>query len=243
MKIESDKTSNLTRKLHPRNPIWFIIASLAIPCIILLAGISFITTSRDNAKTSSDAAVRRFDETRKKFAELFYILDAYDEESRVRIMRETFTFFAQAAIPSELGLPVIETYTREFKSLVDKRVLTQQQYDQGLYYILSYAVLHGRTRTPDLIRLLAGWRIIAPEEQAILCRQITAASRYSGLKPDEMIGILTEGLPTIKAMRWSPIQAIEAIATMAVDEPDQRSKVRMPTIGLRALIHPFEKNN
>jgi hypothetical protein len=222
---------------------WLTIGLLVIPSVIVLAGFFCVAKFSDDAKMSSDAAVRSLGETQKDFAELFYIRDAYDEESRTRIMRETFTFFAQTGIPSELGFPVIETYTREFKPLVDKRALTQQQYDEGLDYILSYAVLHGRSRTPDLIRLLAGWRIIIPEEQAILCRQITAASRYSGLKPDEMIGILTEGLPTIKAMRWSPVEAIEAIATMAVDEPDQRSKVRMPTIGLRALIHPFQKNN
>lgn len=226
---------------HPA--ITITIGFLATFCFILILVSVWIVKVRDNAKVSSDAAVRNLEDIRKEYAELFYILDAYDEESRTRIIRETLRFFIETAAPSDLGLRVVEAYARNFHPLIAKRLLSDVQYTQGIKQMLSFANLHGRIRTPDLIILMAGWSMTDPNEQAVYCRQLTAAANYSGLKPDEMIRILTESLPSINLLKWSPVAAIEAIGTIASNKSDQRSKVAAPIEAIWALAHPFQRKD
>jgi len=191
----------------------------------------------DNLKTLCDEAVRNVQGLRKEFAELFEAMDAYDERSRRQITKQTVALLKETAVSKEIGLPIINAYTRQYRDMVESGQLTEAQYQQGLKGMLGYGERHGGVATAELVALMRGWGIVTPEQQGVFRRQISAGAAASGLTDAELIGALGRGMPTIKAMGWTPTQAVETIATIAAGEVG-RKRASLPATTLQGLIAP-----
>ena len=199
---------------------------------------STVSTFFDTIKQRSDEAVRQLDQVRGGFTDIFEALNAFDEKSRQAATKETYELLKKTATPEAIGLPIVNAYIRQFKGLVDAGQLTAEQYQQGMETMLSYGARHGGAATPDLIELMGGWGMNQPDQQAAFTRQIAAASQAVNLRDEDIIAALSKGVSTIKAMAWSPEQALEAVGTMAAGEPAPRMRVGMPTAGLQAIMVP-----
>jgi hypothetical protein len=220
---------------------WMKDAFGAIGGVAVLAAIAAaagkISQFFDNIKTRADEAVRKVQELRSAYQDLFEALDAFDEKSRQIITKKTNLLLQQTATPQAFGLPIINAYTRQFGGLVKSGQLTQGQYDQGLKEMLGWGVRHGGGATPELITMMAGWGMNTPQQQGEFRRMISAASQATGLTDEELIDSLSRGMPTIKAMGWTPQQALETTATLAAGEVG-RKKTAMPAAVFQALMTP-----
>jgi len=191
----------------------------------------------DTVKTRSDEAVREVQEIRAAYESLFEALDAFDEKSRQATTKATNLLLQKTGVTQEMGLPVVNAYTRQFKSLVGTGQITQQQYDQGLQGMLGYAARHGGEATTELISIMRGWDMVTPQKQGEFRRMISKGAQITGLTDEEVIGALGRGMPTIKAMGWTPEQAVANIALLASGETG-RKKMSLPSTTLDALMAP-----
>jgi hypothetical protein len=235
MGSKAQQASSVFSSLFPR---------FAGPLGILAAITSIVHITRkvaeffDTVKQRSDEAVRNLQQVRTAFTDIFEALGAFDEKSRQAVTKEAYQLLQKTGAPEAIGLPIINAYIRQFENLVDAGQITQQQYQQGMETMLSYGTRHSRAATPQLIELMGGWGIAQPEQQAAFTRQIAAASQGVRLSDEQLIESLSRGMPTIKAMGWTPEQALEAVATMAAGEPSPRMRVALPTAGLQAIMAP-----
>ncbi len=195
----------------------------------------------DDLKTRCDEAVRNVQGIRKEFADLFEAMDAFDERSRQQVMKETAALLKETSVSKEIGLPIINAYTRQFRGMVESGQLTEEQYGKGLREMLGYGERHGGAATTELITLMAGWGMTTPEQQGAFRRQIAAGAAASGLTDAELIEALGRGMPTVKAMGWTPAQAVETVATLAAGEVG-RQKTGLPATTLQALLAPQTSN-
>jgi len=191
----------------------------------------------DTIKQRSDEAVREVQTLRAAYTDLFEALDAFDEKSRQKVTKTTNLLLQETGVTKEIGLPVIDAYTRQFKAMVDTGQITQEQYNQGLRDMLGYAERHGGEATKDLVAIMSGWGMITPEQQGEFRRMIAAGAQQVGLTDQDVIDALGRGMPTIKAMDWSPQQAVETIATIAAGEVGRKKK-GLPATTLQALMAP-----
>jgi hypothetical protein len=191
----------------------------------------------DNIKTRTDEAVREVQELRAAYTDLFEALDAFDEKSRKAVTKATNVLLQQTGVTKEIGLPVIDAYTRQFKALVDTGQITQEQYNRGLKETLEYSERHGGAATKDMVAIMSGWGMVTPEKQGEFRRMISAGAQESGLTDEDVIDALGRGMPTIKAMDWTPQQAIESIVTLAAGEVGRKKK-SLPATTLQALMQP-----
>jgi len=191
----------------------------------------------DSVKTKSDEAVRNLADVRKEFADLFEAMDAFDEKSRQKITLDVAKLLQQTAVPKEIGLPIINQYTRQFKGEVDAGRLTQAQYDEGLQGMLGWGARHGGAATPELIQLMAGWKMTTPQQQGEFRRMLTAAAGPAGLQEEDLITSLGRASPTALAMGWTPQQTVEAMAIIAQGEVG-RKKAAMPATTIEAIGAP-----
>lgn len=198
----------------------------------------------DNIKAKADEGVRSLQDYRAAFDDLFEAMDAFDEKSRKAVTESTVDLLQETAVSTGAGLPIINAYTRQFKGMVDSGELTQEQYQEGLKGMMGYGARHGGSATADLIQIMAGWGMTSPEQQGEFRRMIAAGAQTSGLTDAELIGALSRGMPTIKALGWTPQQAIESIAALAAGEAG-RKKMSLPGTTIQALGAPqttsFEK--
>jgi len=191
----------------------------------------------DNLKTQSDEAVRNVQKLRAGYESLFEALNAFDEKSREAITKSTNLLLEQAAATKEIGLPVINAYTRQFKELVETGELTPEQYSRGLEEMLGYAERHGGEATADLIAMMKGWGMTTPEKQGEFRRTIATGAQAAGLTDAEVIRALSRGMVTIRAMGWQPSEAVETISVLAAGEAG-RKKLGLPATTLQALMAP-----
>jgi hypothetical protein len=213
-------------------PIGFMAIASAVAAAAAKVGKFF-----DNIKARTDEAVRDVQDLRKAYTDLFEALDAFDEKSRQAVTKATNLLLQETGVTEEIGLPVIDAYTRQFKALVDAGQITQEQYDRGLKETLGYAERHGGGATKDLVAIMSGWGMVTPEEQGEFRRMIAAGAQQVGLTDEDVIEALGRGMPTIKAMGWSPQQAIETITTIAAGEVGRKKK-SLPATTLQALMQP-----
>ncbi len=195
----------------------------------------------DSIKTSIDQASGRMLNLRRQFDELFEAFNAFDEKSRQSVTTGTVNLLQKTGVSAGIGLPIINAYKRQFGSLVDTGVMHPNQYDAGLEGMLGYGVRHGGAATSDLIGMMAGWGMTTPQKQGDLRRMIAAGAASSGLTDAELIGALGRGLPTIKAMGWTPSKAIESIGVLAFGEAGRR-KMSLPASTIQALGAPQVAN-
>jgi hypothetical protein len=168
-------------------------------------------------------------------------MDAFDEKSRKDITHGTIELLNKTAVSPEIGLPVIESYTRQFKGLVQNGQLSPEQYQQGLEGMLGYAARTGKAATPELITLMAGMGMNTPEQQGIFRRQIGTVSKISGLKDEDIIEALGRASPTAKAMGWQPAEILNYIGTIAAGEIDRQKKT-LPAMTLETIVNPQTAN-
>ncbi len=195
----------------------------------------------DDLKAKCDEAVRNVQSIRKGYTDLFEAMDAFDERSRQKVTLGTAALLKETAVSKEIGLPIINAYTRQFRGMVESGQLTEEQYQQGLKGMLGYGERHGGAATADLVAIMRGWGMATPEQQGAFRRQIAAGAAASGLTDEELIGALGRGMPTIKAMGWTPAQAVETIATLAAGEVG-RKKASLPATTLQGLLAPQVSN-
>jgi alkylhydroperoxidase/carboxymuconolactone decarboxylase family protein YurZ len=150
-------------------------------------------------QTRSDEAVERLRNLRKEFTELFEAMNAFDEASRRQVTKETVRLLYETGVTKELGLPIIEEYTRQYKGKIP-----EQEYEQGLKEMLGYGARHGGPATTEMIQLMAGWGIQTPEKMGEFRRMVTAGADVAGLKEEDIISALGQAMPTVKAFGWTP---------------------------------------
>jgi len=187
----------------------------------------------------SDEAAEQLYAVRSQFEGLFEAMNAFDEKARKAVTVNAAELLKKTRVPASTGVPVIEAYARQFSSQVESGAITQEQYDQGLEGMLGYAARHGGSATPDLIALMAGWGMTTPESQGVFRRQVATAAANSGLTDSDVISSLGRGMPTIKAMGWTPEQALETVAVLARGETG-RKKMSLPATTLQGLMLPQE---
>jgi hypothetical protein len=189
----------------------------------------------DQLKTRSDEAVQHVQQIRASFAELFEVMDVFSEKSRQALTLETTALLQRTAVTQQAGLPVVTAYAREFQPFLKRGEITQSQYQQGLEQMLRYAGRQGAGAVPEMAGIMAGWGMITPEKQGAFRRMVTEAAQASGLTEEELIGALGRGMPTIKAMGWTPERALTAVATLAQGETG-RKRAALPATTLQALM-------
>jgi len=195
----------------------------------------------DNIKTRCDESVNRLKEVRKGFQDIFEAMNAFDESSRRQITKGTISLLKETSVSREIGLPVINAYTRQFRGAIESGQITEEQYNQGLKEMLGYAERHGGAATPELITLMAGWGMNKPEQQGKFRRQIGAVSGKSGLTEEEIIAALGRSAPTVKAMGWTPELALENIGIIAAGEIGKK-KLSLPATTIESLVNPQVKD-
>lgn len=188
----------------------------------------------DKIKQRSDEAVRELQQVRGGFDDIFEALNAFDEKSRQAATKETYQLLQKTGTPEAIGLPIVNAYIRQFKDQ-----MPPDQYQQGLEAMLSYGARHGKGATAELIEFMGGLGMNQPDQQAAFTRQIAAASQAVKLPDEAIISAMSKGMSTIKAMGWTPEQALEAVATMAATAgPNVKMRTTMPTAGLQAIMAP-----
>jgi len=191
----------------------------------------------DDLKTQADESVRKIQQIRTAFEGLFEARGAFSEKQRAAVTKETTALLKETSATADIGLLVIEAYTRNFQSFVEAGKLTQEEYARGLQEMLGYAERHGGRATADLVAIMRGWGAVSPERQGEIRRMIATGAQVSGLTDEDVISALGRGLPTVKAMGWTPQQAIETIAILAAGEVG-RKRMALPGTTLQALMAP-----
>ncbi|MFA5554908.1 MAG: hypothetical protein WCZ89_02300 [Phycisphaerae bacterium] len=186
----------------------------------------------DTIKTRSDEAVRNIQAVRGAFEELFEALGAYDEQSRERITKSTYQLLQKTAVPEQLGIPIVNAYTRQFKS-----VMPPDAFTAGLEGMLGYGARHGGEATSELIQIMAGWGMSGGREQGEFRRMVSEGAAASGSSDADMIAALSRGMPTIRAMGWSPQKAVSTVAALAAGEAGRR-KTTLPAMTIESLGAP-----
>jgi hypothetical protein len=196
----------------------------------------------DNVKTRCDEAVNRLQDVRRGFQEIFEAMNAFDEKSRKQITKDTVSLLRDTAVSQQVGLPVINAYTRQFRGAVESGKITEEQYNRGLKDMLGYAQRHGSAEgTSDLISIMAGWGMNTPEQQGKFRREIGAVSGKSGLTGEEVITALGRSAPTVKAMGWTPELALENIGIIAANEIGKK-KLTLPATTIESFVNPQVKD-
>jgi hypothetical protein len=187
----------------------------------------------DQVKTRSDEAVRKVQEIRSAFADLFEVMDAYSEKSRQALTLETTALLQRTAVSEQIGLPVVTAYARRFQPFLNRGEITKQQYEQGREQMLRYAGRQGAGAVPDMLDIMAGWQpaMLTPEKQGAFSRMVTEVAHISGLKETDIVDAMRMSMPTIKAMGWTPEETLIAVATLA-----QSKKPRHIPTTLQALM-------
>ena len=201
-------------------PKWHFL-SIGIVLLIIAIGIFLLykyAQFQDNIKRLSDEHIEKVIKFRSEYISLFEVMDAFDEPNRQRIMYETLELFKKAAITSEVGLPIIEEYTRQFADLVKKGYITKEQYDQGLLHMLQYASLYGRECTPKLIRIMSQRGIIEPEKQGAFGRMMVIGAKIAKVSLKEFMDEYEKCLPSFKKMDWTDQKTIEFVAVILAPE-------------------------
>jgi len=199
------------------------------------SGIIKIAKFFDEIKTRSDEAVLKVQSIRDAYKELFEAMDTFSEKSRQVLTLETTALLQRTAVTQQVGLPVVTAYAREFQPLLKTGEMTKQQFEQGLEDTLRYAGRQGAGAVPEMLGIMAGGGMVTPEQQGAFRRMVTEASQAAGLTEEELVGALGRGMPTIKAMGWSPEQALTAVATLAQGETG-RKRAALPATTLQALM-------
>jgi len=219
------------------------LAKIAGPAGILAVIAAMVTAGTkvakffDNLKSQLDESISKIQALRAEFEGLYEAKGAFTEEGRAAVTKEAVSLLKETRVSKQIGLPVIEAYERQFGGLVKTGELSKEAYAQGLKGMLGYAQRHGGAATPELIALMRGWGMATPEQQGVFRRQIAAGAATSGLTDAELITALGRGMPTIKAMGWTPTQAAETIAVLAAGETG-RKKASLPATTLQGLLAP-----
>lgn len=217
------------------------LSALVGPLGIAAIGAGFVAAGKkvikfyDDLKAKNDEAVRHVQELRGAYEGLFEALGAFDEESRKQAVLDTTRMLADERVTKDVGLPIIESYTRQFKDS-----MSPEEFDAGLRGMLGYGARHGGAATPDLIQMMKGWGMTSPERQGEFRRMVAEGAGKSGLTDEDLINALSRGMPTIKAMGWTPEQAIANAATIAQGESG-RVKKSLPSTTFQALSDPQDK--
>jgi hypothetical protein len=89
-----------------------------------------------------------------------------------------------------------------------------------------------------MIELMAGWGIITPEKQGAFRRMVTEAGKEVSLPEEQLVGALGKGMPAIKALGWTPEQAITETAKIAATQAAPRARATMPANIFEAIMRP-----
>jgi len=221
------------------NGIKNIIGPLGFMAVLSIVGkaAGAISSFFDTLKNRCDEAVQKVSEVRAAFATLFEVMNAFDEKSKKQVSKETAELLKETSVSAKIGVPIIAEYARQFKPAVEQGEITDKQYQQGLRDMLGYGERHGQEATPELITLMGGMGMTTPEQQGAFRRQITGLSGKTGLEDKDVIETLGRSMPTIKAMNWSPEQALSVVGTVAQGEIG-RAKTTLPAATLEALVNP-----
>jgi len=188
----------------------------------------------DNIKKLSDEHIEKIKQMRVAYAELFEVLDAFDEKSRQQVTAEATRAFKKAAITEAEGLPVYTAYERQFQPKVKAGEMTKAEFEAGRQHALEYASLYGGPATAELVRLMAGLKINRPEEQAKFGRMVTAAGGAAGMTHEETVQVMQRSMSKLQMMGWSPQKSLEMLMTIAAGETG-RQKTVLPTATVEAL--------
>jgi len=191
----------------------------------------------NDIEKASDQAVEHLRQVRSEYERLFEPLGAFSEQAQRQVVLDITKLLQETGVGKQVGVPIIDVYSRQFKALVDSGQLTQGQYDEGLRGMLGYGARHGGAATADLIRIMAGWGIRAPQAQGEFRRMIAEASGASGIEDADLIETLGRGMPTIRAMGWTPTEAIGKVSALAAGEVG-RQKTAVPMAVLQAIYAP-----
>jgi len=192
----------------------------------------------DEIKTRSDEAVLKVQEIRGAFAELFAVMDTYSEKSRQVLTLETTALLQRTAVTQQVGLPVVTAYARAFQPSIKRGEITEPQYQQGLEQMLRYAGRQGAGAVPQMIELMTGWEMLTPQRQGEFQRMLSAAAKEVGLSEEDLATALGKGIPAIKALGWTPEQAIIETAKIAATQAAPRARATMPANIFEAIMRP-----
>jgi len=199
---------------------------------MLAAGTRKVAEFFDTMDQRVNEAVRTIQQLRSAYDGLFEAMGAFDEKSRNQTVKDSLQLLLDTRVSKQIGLPVIEAYTRQFKG-----TMSNESFDEGLRGMLGYAARHGGAATGDLISMMAGFGMTDPEQQGIFRRQIASAAAGVGLTDADLIGAMSRGLPTIRAMGWSPSDAVANTAALAHGETG-RQRTALPASTLAAMLDP-----
>ncbi len=216
-----------------------LIGPLGIAGIVTaLAGAAMkVANFFDDWKRRCDEAVGKVKEIRVSMNDLFEAMGAVSEKQRSAVTTDTYRLLQETATPENIGIPIINEYTRQYKGLRDSGRMSAADYEAGLKGALGYGTLHGGDATKDLIQMMAGWNMTSAESQGQFRRMIAAGAEKSGLTDAELIGAMSRGMPTIRALGWTPQQAVENVALLAQGEAGMK-RTRMPSTTIDALGSP-----
>jgi len=199
---------------------------------LLGAGARKVASFFDELARRIDEAVRKVKDLRAGYDGLFEAMGAFDERSRRQVVGQSLQMLAETRVSREVGLPVIEAYTRQFRG-----AMASDAFDAGLRGMLGYAARHGGAATSDLVMMMAGWGMTDVAQQGAFRRQIAAAAAETGLTDADVIRAMGRGMPTIQAMGWQPQEAVATIAALAAGETG-RQRTGLPARTLDALMAP-----
>lgn len=226
-----------------KSAIGSLIGPLGIAAIATAAGAAIGKAIKyfDDLKAKTDRAVGDVETLRNAYESLFEAVGAFDEQSRENVTKNTALLLQKTGVSKQLGIPIVNEYTRQFRGQVDSGQLSQDDYTEGLEGMLGYGARHGGSATKELVQMMKGWGMNTPDQQGELRRQIAAGAAQSGLTDEDMINSLARSGPTIKALSWTPEQAIENVAILAAGESG-RKKMSLPSTTIQALMAPQVAN-
>jgi hypothetical protein len=175
----------------------------------------------DNLKTKADEAVKKAQEVRQAYDNLFEAFGAYDEGSRKEVVKSTERLLMDTGTSKEVGYPTIEAYRRQFKD-----TMSPADYDSGMKNALSYVTRHGGAATPELIQMMRGWGMNTSQQQSDMYLSIMGASGQSGLTDEEMVDLLGRTSPNARKLGWTPQHTLSVLATLATGEIGRNKTTR-----------------
>jgi hypothetical protein len=241
----AEKTGTRTSRAFAKikNGIGRLVGPLGIAAIAAAFAGAAVKMAKffDELKKRTDEAVEQLAGVRQSLEDVFEAAGAFSEQSQAEVTKDVFALLKETSATQAVGVPVINAYMRQFGGLVESGQLSERQYREGLVGMLGYGERHGKEATDDLIALMAGWGMTTPGSQGEFRRTIAAGAQKSGLTDADLIGALGRGMPTVKAMGWTPEEAVTKIAKLASGEVG-RKRMSLPGTTLDALMAPQVQN-
>jgi len=164
----------------------------------VVAGVRKIIAAFDDMKKAASDAVHELANQQRAATSFFEAMDAYSGPQKKAALMQARGLQAATGIPQEAAMQILEAQKRTFGAVSP----------QASEQFAAYWAMHAQGATTDLIRWMGESKITTPERQGQIMRMISAVSKQTNLKDEELIQALVSRGERFRYLGWTPEEAI-----------------------------------